>query len=143
MLDGLEDAAYILSGILAAVVGATFCVRMARRHDLLHRPGFLTLLGSGAGLLVIGAGFARYLLSAVPVGIERVESCVAVFIGGLVFSGSFIAFCTRGGASAVRLAWLRLCRGRHPELRCGRVARLEPAGSRAGRASDDDGRRPA
>jgi NAD(P) transhydrogenase subunit beta len=98
MLDGLEDAAYILSGILAAVVGATFCVRMARRHDALHRPGFLTLLGSGAGLLVIGAGFARYLLSTVPVGIERVESCVAVFVGGLVFAGSFIAFCKLRGA---------------------------------------------
>ncbi|MGF6779590.1 NAD(P)(+) transhydrogenase (Re/Si-specific) subunit beta [Paraburkholderia sp. GAS334] len=92
MPEALGNAVYAVLGILLTVVGATFCARTVRRRDLLHRPGFLTLLGSGVGLMVIGAGFARYLLSAMPVGIERVESCVAVFIGGLVFAGSVIAF---------------------------------------------------
>ncbi|MBV8627100.1 MAG: NAD(P)(+) transhydrogenase (Re/Si-specific) subunit beta [Paraburkholderia sp.] len=102
MLDGLDNAAFLATGMLLAVAGATFCIRMVRRYDLLHRPGFLTLLGSGAGLLVLGAGFARYFLSTVPAGIERVESCVAVFIGGLVFAGSFIAFCKMRGAIGER-----------------------------------------
>jgi H+-translocating NAD(P) transhydrogenase subunit beta len=98
MPDGLDNAVYAGIGILLAVVGATIGIRMVRRRELLRRPGFLTLLGSGVGLVVIGAGFARYLFSAMPAGIERVESCVAVFIGGLVFASSVIAFFKLRGA---------------------------------------------
>ncbi|SEA96467.1 NAD(P)(+) transhydrogenase (Re/Si-specific) subunit beta [Paraburkholderia sartisoli] len=92
MPEELGNAVYAIVGVLSIVAGATFCARTVRHRDLLHRPGFLTLLGSGVGLMVTGAGFARYLLATMPVGIERVESCVAVFIGGLVFAGCAIAF---------------------------------------------------
>src|SRR5258708_14884832 len=98
MPDGLDNAVYAGIGILLAVVGATFCARIVRRRGWLRQPGFRTLLGCGVGLAVIAAGVARYLLTAMPAGIERVESCVAVFIGGLVFAGSVIAFCKLHGA---------------------------------------------
>lgn len=106
MPDGLDNAVYAGIGILFAVVGATIGIRVVRRRELLRRPGFLTLLGSGVGLAVIGAGFARYLSSEMPAGIERVESCVAVFIGGLVFAGSAIAFFELRGAINDRSAAL-------------------------------------
>src|SRR5258708_27372637 len=98
MPDGLANAVHAATGILLAVVGATFCARIVRRGRWLRQPGFRTLLGCGVGLAVIAAGFARYLLTAMPAGIERVESCVAVFIGGLGFAGSVIPFCKLHGA---------------------------------------------
>src|SRR5258708_12354972 len=93
MPDGLDNAVYAGIGILLAVVGATFCARIVRRRGWLRQPGFRTLLGCGVGLAVIAAGFARYLLTAMPAGIERVESCFAVFICGLVFPPPRNPFC--------------------------------------------------
>ena len=34
MLDGLDNAAFLATGMLLAVAGATFCIRLVRRYGL-------------------------------------------------------------------------------------------------------------
>lgn len=82
----------------AAVAGAGLGAWLTRRRNLTRRPRLVALMGSGMGLAVMSGGFARYLSSAVQANVERVELCIAVFIGALIFATSAIAFCKLRGA---------------------------------------------
>ncbi|REG50351.1 NAD(P) transhydrogenase beta subunit [Paraburkholderia sp. BL6669N2] len=82
----------------AAVAGAVLGAWLVRRRNLTRRPRLVALLASSMGLAVMSGGFARYLSSSAQANVERVELCVAVFIGALIFATSATAFCKLRGA---------------------------------------------
>ncbi|CAH2901423.1 MAG: NAD(P) transhydrogenase subunit beta (EC [uncultured Paraburkholderia sp.] len=96
--------------ICAAVAGALAGAQLVRRRNLARQPALVALVASGMGLAIVVVGVARHLSppSSLPSSIEavfeRVELCMAVFAGALIFATSAIAFCKFRGVLPLRVA---------------------------------------
>ncbi|MGH8780145.1 hypothetical protein [Paraburkholderia sp.] len=70
-------------------------------RDFARRPVALAGCSALAGCIAIACGFARYGFAVSPVdGVQRVEICVAIFIGAVLFASSTIVLCRVHGVRA-------------------------------------------
>ncbi|MFM0377108.1 NAD(P)(+) transhydrogenase (Re/Si-specific) subunit beta [Paraburkholderia strydomiana] len=99
-----------VADICAAVAGAVAGAQLVRRRNLARQPALVALVASGMGLAIVVVGVARYLSppsslpSSIEAVLERIELCMAVFAGALIFATSAIAFCKFRGVLPLRVA---------------------------------------
>ncbi|MGC2038687.1 NAD(P)(+) transhydrogenase (Re/Si-specific) subunit beta [Paraburkholderia caledonica] len=99
-----------VADICAAVAGALAGAQLVRRRNFARQPALVALVASGMGLAIVVVGVARHLSppSSLPSSIEavfeRIELCMAVFAGALIFATSAIAFCKFRGVLPLRVA---------------------------------------
>ena len=91
----LTTAAALLAGAMA--IGATIGAYVAAKVEMTEMPELVAILHSFVGLAAVLVGFANYLdPSAHFTGTDRVihliEIYIGVFIGGVTFTGSIVAF---------------------------------------------------
>lgn len=94
-----------LAGLLACALGSVLAA-LVRRRNLARQPALVALVASGMGLAIVVVGVARYLSppSSSEAVFERIELCMAVFAGALIFATSAIAFCKLRGVLPLRVA---------------------------------------
>ncbi len=80
----------------AVVIGATIGLWRARSVEMTGMPELIALLHSFVGLAAVIVGWNGYLnhpdLPAAMVGIHNAEVFIGIFIGGVTFTGSIVAF---------------------------------------------------
>ena len=82
--------------IVAVVIGATIGLWRARRVEMTGMPELIALLHSFVGLAAVIVGWNGYLghpeMAPEMVGIHNAEVFIGIFIGGVTFTGSIVAF---------------------------------------------------
>ena len=82
---------------IAMAIGAAIGAVLAARVEMTAMPQLVAMLHSFVGLAAVLVGIANYLdtsvhLTGVDAAIHEVEIFLGVFIGGITFTGSIIAF---------------------------------------------------
>ncbi|MDJ0834206.1 MAG: Re/Si-specific NAD(P)(+) transhydrogenase subunit beta [Gammaproteobacteria bacterium] len=83
--------------VICMIPGAIFGFIVARRVKMTQMPQLVAILHSLVGLAAVSVGYATYLDPALHfTGVEKtihdLEVYIGIYIGGLTFSGSVIAF---------------------------------------------------
>ncbi len=93
--EGVEGQAYIIAAIaIASVIG----ILVARKVEMTSMPQLVAILHSFVGLAAVLVGFGSYLdphtqaLEGTEHTIHLVEVFIGIFIGGITFTGSIIAW---------------------------------------------------
>ncbi len=93
--EGIHGHIYI---IVAIVIASLIGVAVARKVEMTSMPQLVAILHSFVGLAAVLVGFGSYLdphtqeLSGTLRNIHLVEVFIGVFIGGLTFTGSIVAW---------------------------------------------------
>lgn len=92
----IADGVAIALLLIAVVIGAAVGLWRAAKVEMTGMPQFIALLHSFVGLAAVLIGWNGWLehgdIPAELVGIHRGEVFVGVFIGGVTFTGSIVAF---------------------------------------------------
>jgi NAD(P) transhydrogenase subunit beta len=90
------DVVAIILLVAALVVGGAFGLWRAARVQMTGMPQFIALLHSFVGLAAVLIGWNGYLdgasIAPALVGVHHGEVFVGVFIGGVTFTGSIVAY---------------------------------------------------
>ena len=93
--EGVQGQAYIIAAIaIASVIG----ILVARKVEMTSMPQLVAILHSFVGLAAVLVGYGSYLdphtqaLEGTEHTIHLVEVFIGVFIGGITFTGSIIAW---------------------------------------------------
>jgi len=82
--------------IIAMVVGGAIGLHLAKKVEMTEMPELVAILHSFVGLAAVLVGYNSYLDHGVLVGamknIHLVEVYLGIFIGGVTFTGSIVAF---------------------------------------------------
>lgn len=82
--------------IIAMVIGGAIGLHLAKKVEMTEMPELVAILHSFVGLAAVLVGFNSYLDHGVLVGamknIHLVEVYLGIFIGGVTFTGSIVAF---------------------------------------------------
>ncbi len=88
-VDGINQYAFIA---IALVVGALIGRNMAAKVAMTAMPELVALLHSFVGLAAVLVGYATYLAQTKTGSVFETEIFVDVFIGGITFTGSVVAY---------------------------------------------------
>ncbi len=87
--------------VVAMIVGAAIGLWRARRVEMTGMPELIALLHSFVGLAAVLVGWNGYLshpeMAEELVGIHNAEIFIGIFIGGVTFTGSIVAFLKLSG----------------------------------------------
>lgn len=82
--------------IIAMVIGGAIGLHLAKKVEMTEMPELVAILHSFVGLAAVLVGYNSYLDHGVLVGamknIHLVEVYLGIFIGGVTFTGSIVAF---------------------------------------------------
>lgn len=82
--------------IIAMIVGGAIGLHLAKKVEMTEMPELVAILHSFVGLAAVLVGYNSYLDHGVLVGamknIHLVEVYLGIFIGGVTFTGSIVAF---------------------------------------------------
>ncbi|MDB1126274.1 Re/Si-specific NAD(P)(+) transhydrogenase subunit beta [Vibrio algarum] len=88
--------------IVAMVIGGGIGIHYAKKVEMTEMPELVAILHSFVGLAAVLVGYNSYLdhgiiLDQALLNIHLVEVFLGVFIGGVTFTGSIVAFCKLRG----------------------------------------------
>ncbi len=90
------NAAGLVLIVVAMAIGAVIGILRARRVEMTQMPELIAILHSFVGLAAVLVGWNGYFdaVNVAPdlVGIHHAEVFIGVFIGGVTFTGSIVAF---------------------------------------------------
>lgn len=87
-VQGLGLAATVGGLLVGGVIGAVVAVRVA----MTSMPELVAIFHSFVGLAAVLVGGSSYLSNQLLSGIHKIEIVLGVFIGGITFTGSVVAF---------------------------------------------------